>query len=251
MWGLHNHTELETVFASVDMFMEHTVGPAIAIRDDLDPSVALGVGEFGVALHGDIDSTCSQVVAEQPSFQLAAAAVMGYGYGLLAERGIDFVLQSQYTGHSAGTPFAAAPGGVLRRNYYPGLALYNWTTGALQPRSVVNQIIVAHLEPGVDLLVAPPSVRPFPSSVYALGFDSPHGSRKLLLVNKAAAPTTVSVDEALRGGTAWLVDETYTNQPSPRVVRDIGALLALPAFATAVLVRSSPANARPVGPLEG
>jgi hypothetical protein len=39
-----------------------------------------------------------QVVAFRPSFQLAAAAVFGYGFGLLAERGVDFVLQSQYQG---------------------------------------------------------------------------------------------------------------------------------------------------------
>ena len=78
---------------------------------------------------------------------------MGYGFGLLAERGVDFVLQSQYTGHSAGTKFPSVVGGKLVSNYYPGLALYNWTTGALQPRSVVNQIIVAHLKPGSDIII--------------------------------------------------------------------------------------------------
>eukprot|EP01050_Picozoa_sp_SAG11_P055087 SAG11_NODE_33468_length_277_cov_0.584270_1_plen_92_part_11 len=81
-----------------------------------------------------------------------AAAVFGYGYGQLAERGIDFVLQSQYTGHAVGSMFE---GKKLEHNYYPGLALYNWTSGALQPRSVVNQMIVAHLEPGVDRILPP------------------------------------------------------------------------------------------------
>ena len=93
------------------------------------------------------------MVALRPSYQLAAAAVMGYGFGLLAERGVDFVLQSQYTGHSAGTKFPSVLGGKLLSNYYPGLALYNWTTGDLQPRSVVNQIIVAHLKPGSDIII--------------------------------------------------------------------------------------------------
>ena len=72
-------------------------------------------------------------------------------WGILAERGIDLVLQSQYTGHAAGTQFAGVPGGVLGRNYYPGLALYNWSTGALQPRSVVNQVILLDLTISTDM----------------------------------------------------------------------------------------------------
>ena len=229
-WGLKSPSELETVFPQVDKFMTSTVDAVIALRDELAPTVGLALGEFGVTLRHDIDSRCHQVVAEKPEYQLMAAAVFGYGFGQLAERGIDFVLQSQYTGHAAGGIFE---GRKLEHNYYPGLALYNWSTGALQPRSVVNQIIVAHLEPGVDRIM--PSNYSGDAALYTLGFSSPT-CRKLLLVNKAATSTVAPLDKELQGGTMYVVDESYVGGASPRVVTRVGGEVTLTAFATAVIV---------------
>ena len=235
-WGLADPAEFETVFPAVDEFMAGTVDSTIALRDELDPSVGLAMGEFGVTLRDDIDSSCHQVVAELPLFQLMAAAVFGYGYGQLAQRGIDFVLQSQYTGHAAGDRFQ---GRTLTHNYYPGLALYNWSTGALQPRSVVNQIIVAHLKPDVDEMLSHNNT----ATLYSQGFVSAAtGVHKLLLVNKASVAVHIPVDTKLHGGTMYCVDETYTTQPSPRVVTAIGVELELPAFATAVVVAKTAAT---------
>ena len=155
----------------------------------------------------------------------------------MAERGVDLVLQSQYTGHAAGTPFETIAGGRLKSNYYPGLALYNWTTGALQPRSVVNQIIVAQLDVGVDVVIGSSNST---ASVYALELASSAGARKALLVSKRATAQEVSVASVLGGATsatAWIVDEAYRTQPSPRVVNAEGSL-KLSGFATAVLVQS-------------
>jgi len=156
----------------------------------------------------------------------------------MAERGVDLVLQSQYTGHAAGTPFEAIAGGRLQSNYYPGLALYNWTTGALQPRSVVNQIIVAQLEVGSDVVIGSSSST---ASVYALELASSARTRKALLVSKRATAQEVSVASVLGGATsatAWIVDETYQTERSPRVVRNAEGSLKLSGFATAVLVQS-------------
>ena len=229
-WGLRDE-QLPALFDEVDSFANQTVDLFVSLRAELAPSIELGVSEFGVTLSNDIDSKCAQIVANRPSFQLAAAAVFGYGFGLLAERGIDFVLQSQYTGHAAGTPF---DGKILPSNYYPGLALFNWSTGALQPRSVVNQIIVAHLEPGVDRMIL--SGQNSSSSVYSLGFVSAAGAHKLLLVNKVPTPSRVAIDAQLQGGTVWMVDGSYVSGVSPRKVASVGTSLSLPPFAVCVVV---------------
>jgi len=103
---------------------------------------------------------------------------MSFGWGLMAERGIDLVLQSQYTGHSAGTPFLGSKQ-TLPRNYYPGLALYNYSTAELQPRSVVNQVIVARFDVGRDRVLLPPTSTNGSSSsnasVYSLTLETPSG----------------------------------------------------------------------------
>ena len=182
-------------------------------------------------------------------YQLAAAGVMGYGYGIMAERGVDLVLQSQYTGHAAGTPFAAVNGGVLVRNYYPGLALFNWTTGGLQPRSIVTQVLSAHLDVGSDTVLSGPAAATNEATdVYALALESAGGDnsaalsrRKVILVNKRSTPRQVDIAKALHGAasTAYVVDQTYTDQPSPRVEAVAsGEAITLPAFATAVVVQT-------------
>lgn len=240
-WGLANITEYESVFVPVDEYL-NVVDAAIAIVQTLAPSVGVAQGEYGVTLHGDIDSQCDQVAATMPAFQLVAAAVMGYGYGSFAARGLDFVLQSQYTGHQAGSPWGNEHGG-FPHNYYPSLAMYNWTTGTLQPRAVVIQIINAQLHPGSDRVVLSDYSggnerdMPVPPSVYTLEFVSEDGrTTKLLLVNKAATAATIAMSTTLQGGSAWVVDETYTTAPSPRHVSNVGGSLTLTAFATAIVV---------------
>ena len=99
---------------------------------------------------------------------------------------------------------------------------------------MVNQIIVAHLEPGVDRIIPSGHNR---SDVYALGFASESGARKLLLVNKLPSTSLVRLDAQLRGGTAWMVDSSYTFEASPRKIESVGASLRLPPFATAVVVK--------------
>ena len=101
---------------------------------------------------------------------------MSFGWGLMAELGIDLVLQSQYTGHSAGTRFLGNK--TLPRNYYPGLALYNYSTAQLQPRSVVNQVIVARFDVGRDRVLLPPAstnIISNNSGVYSLTLETPSG----------------------------------------------------------------------------
>jgi hypothetical protein len=240
-WGLANITEYESVFAPLEEYL-NVVDSAIAIVHTLAPSVGIAQGEFGVTLHGDIDSECDQVVATMPTFQLVAAAVMGYGYGSFAARGLDFVLQSQYTGHQAGSPWGNEHGG-FPHNYYPSLSMYNWTTGIVQPRAVVIQIINAQLHPGFDRVVlsdysdGEERSMSMPKSVYTLQFVSQDGrTAKLLLVNKAATAATIPMSTTLKGGSAWVVDETYTTVPSPRHVSNVGESLTLTAFATAIVV---------------
>ena len=152
--GTAGPAAFEAVFDQVDAFVKSTIDTMVRLRREHFPDTLLSLGEWGVEPQHDIDSACDQAVARDPMYQLAAAGVMGYGYGAMAERGIDLVLQSQYTGHAAGTPFTGELK-VLLRNYYPGLALYNWTTGALQPRSVINQVLSAHLDVGSDAVLLP------------------------------------------------------------------------------------------------
>jgi len=108
----------------------------------------------------------------------------------------------------------------------------------LQPRSVVNQIIVAQLEVGSDLVLGSSNST---ASVYALELASSAGTRKALLVSKRATAQELSVASVLGGATsatAWIVDETYQTERSPRVVRNAEGSLKLSGFATAVLVQS-------------
>ena len=158
-------------------------------------------------------------------------------YPNIPHKSIGFQSRSDWCGRMGqGTTFAAVPGGILRENYYPGLALYNCSTGALQPRSVVNQIISAHMHVGVDTVLGSAAST---AAVYALTLESPNGLRKALLVNKRNSDVTFELRPLLNGSaTAWVVDATYAHQPSPRVESGVSGSLRLPAFATAVLVQS-------------
>ena len=112
-----------------------------------------------------------------------------------------------------------------------------------------HQVLSAHLDVGVDtvLLPAPPNGTPT-AHVYSLVLESgaaggggggATSGRKVLLVNKKATAQRVDVTSALggRAATAYVVDQTYTTQPSPRVEAvAAGGTITLPAFATAVVV---------------
>lgn len=118
---------------------------------------------------------------------------MSFGWGLMAERGIDLVLQSQYTGHSAGTAFLGNK--TLPRNYYPGLALYNYSTAELQPRSVVNQVIVARFDVGRDRILLPSGSTNSTSnnaSFYSLTFETPSGCVQAAVITLCVPATSVN-----------------------------------------------------------
>ena len=58
-WGLKDE-DLTELFKTVDTFMEQTVDLFVSLRAELAPTAELAVSEFGVSLHRDIDSECSQ-----------------------------------------------------------------------------------------------------------------------------------------------------------------------------------------------
>ena len=60
----------------------------------------------------------------------------------------------------------------------------------------------------------------------------------MLIVNKGMDPVDVNIDTQLRGGIGWVVDSTYTTQPSPRKISVVGTQLHLLPFATAVVVKT-------------
>jgi hypothetical protein len=140
--------------------------------------------------------------------------VYAYVYAELAKLGIEYAGESQLVGYPT---------------QWPSVTMVDWETGQPNARYWVLKLIHGNFGPG-DKLIATNMDTP---AVYALGFLTRDGQRKVLLVNKHDRTFLASIPGAA-GGRLEVVDQQTALQP-PAVSQLPGDDVTLSGFAVAVV----------------
>lgn len=182
-----------TFFEQADRFLA-TVRYIEAIRQRLSPSTRTTVNEIGsISADDGGQSKPGHIVKPIPdSYWNLSGATFAYVFGHLAFLGIDLAGESQLVGYPT---------------QFPSVSMVDWNTGAPNARFRVLELLKNNFGPG-DKIVAVSSGTPY---VYALGFITRGGKRKLLLVNKRDRETELKLPHSARE--IRLVDQTTKGDP--------------------------------------
>ena len=204
-----------TFFDQADKFLD-IVRYIEAIRQRLAPGTRTTVDEIGSIYSTDFgQGEPGYVLKPLPkAYWNLSAATYAYVYAGLARQGLDVAGESQLVGYPT---------------QFPSVSMVDWETGQPNARYWVLKLIRDNFGPG-DKLVETVSAIPH---VYAQGFLTPEGSRKILLVNKRDRSFELSVLGAA-GATLEFVDQT-TGQEPPASTRVSGTKVELRGFAVAVV----------------
>jgi hypothetical protein len=155
-----------TFFEQADHFLD-TVRYVESIRRRLSPQTQTMLNEIGTIRAEDIgQADPSTSSAPLPvSYWNLSAAVYAYLYAQLAQLGIDVVGESQLVGYPS---------------QFPSVSMIDWTTGRPNARYWVLKMLRENFGPGDKLT----ETKIATSSVYAQGFITPQGKKRILLINK-------------------------------------------------------------------
>jgi len=199
-----------TFFEQADHFLD-VVRYIESIRQRLSPNVGTDTDELGAILPDD------NILLRAPipeSYWNLCGAMYAYLYAQLATLGIEVVGESQLVGYPT---------------QFPSVSMVDWNTGRPNGRSWVLKLLRDNFGPG-DKLVETQAGLP---SVYAQGFATGDGKRKILFINKRSRPAVVSIPSAT-GAQVDFVDQTTALNP-PGSVKLPGEELGLDGFAVAVV----------------
>jgi len=190
------------------------------IRERLSPQTGTTVDEMGAIEDDDSHQGEPGHVSKPlpPAYWNLCAALYAYVYGNLSRLGINALAESA---------LAQLPG------FYPSVTMVDWSTGQPNARYWVLKLIRQNFGPG-DVVVEASSASP---DVYAQGFITPDGKRKVLLVNKRDRPFRVSMPGS-SGGDVQYVDQQTGSNPA-RDARVSADTLTLGGFAVAVVTLPS------------
>jgi len=182
-----------TFFDQADRFLA-TARYIEAIRQRLSPSTRTTVNEIGsISADDGGQSEPGHVTKPIPdSYWNLSGATFAYVFGNLAFLGIDIAGESQLVGYPT---------------QFPSVSMVDWNTGAPNARFRVLELLKNNFHAG-DKIVAASSGTPY---VYALGFITPDGKRKLLLVNKRDREVELKLPHAARE--IRFVDQTTRGAP--------------------------------------
>ena len=141
-----------------------------SLRDQYRPNAKTSLNELGIF------SGQREFGLTDPYWNLSGA-VYAYLFGKMCLAGADIAGMSQ---------LMAQPGN------FPDVSMVDWNTGNPNARARVLELIVSTMGPGDTL------VKTFTSdttSVYALGFITPNGERKALVVNKIADSVAITFQQ--------------------------------------------------------
>ena len=194
-----------SLFNQADHFLD-VVNYIESIRKKLSPGTRTDVDEVGTILHNP-----NRII---PDFYWnLSAAMFAYVYSHLARMGIDIVAASQFTEYPAD---------------FPSFSLVNMKTGQPNARFWVIKLLQHNVRPG-DKLVDTALTCP---SVYAQGFVTRKGERKVLLINERNRAVRWSF---LAGASRGRVLEVTTGSNPPGHACLTGNQVRLGPFAVAVV----------------
>lgn len=203
-----------TFFEQADQFLT-TVRYIEAIRQRLSPSTETTVDEIGSISADDGEQGSPGHVAKPipDSYWNLSGATFAYVFGELASLGIDIAGESQLVGYPT---------------QFPSVSMVDWSTGAPNARFRILELLKNNFGPG-DKIVAVSSGMPY---VYGLGFITPAGKRKLLLVNKRDREIDLKLPEPARE--IQFVDQTTKGEPATEPLNS--ANVKLRGLSVAVLI---------------
>ena len=161
-----------------------------SIRQRLSPKTQTDLDELG-CIPADDNAVPRKAIPD--SYWNLCGAVYGALYGELARFGIDVAGESQMVGYPS---------------QFPGVSMVDWNTGQPNARYWVLKLLHDNFGPG-DKLVDTTSAIPH---VYAQGFVTRDGQRKLLLVNERDRDFDLSIAGS-NGAEVVYVDQTTGFQP--------------------------------------
>ncbi len=198
-----------TFFEQADRFIA-TVRYIEAFRQRLSPGTRTTIDEIGSISADDLaQGQPGHVTAPIPeSYWHLSGATYAYVFGQLATLGIDVAGESQLVGYPT---------------QFPSVSMVDWNTGAPNARYRVLELL-KHNFGGTYKVVQTEAGSPY---VYALGFVTGEGKRRLLLVNKrdrdieltlpAGAQEVEFVDQTTR-------DQAPRKEPAPSGMFTLRAL---------------------------
>lgn len=207
-----------TFFAQADRFLS-TVHYVESIRQRLSPRTRTTIDELGSIYSSDFDQDKPDY-AYQPlpeSYWNLSGATFAYLYAELAKLGIDVAGESQLVGYPS---------------QFPSVSMVDWNTGQPNARYWVLKLIHDNVGPG-DKLVDTSSTTPY---VYAQGFLSHDGSRRVLLVNKRNRAFEISIPGGRGGGVQYVDQSTGSGPPASFAISN--DTLPLQGFGVAVVTLS-------------
>jgi hypothetical protein len=184
-----SEVEQYTVFDQVAGFI-NSVRFIESIRQRLSPQTQTDLNELGC---GAANDNAGPRKAFPDSHWNLSGAVYAYLYGELARFGIDVAGESQM---------------VALPSNFPDITMVDWNTGQPNARYWVLKLLHDNFGPGDKLVDTTSATR----HVYAQGFVTRQGQRKLLLVNKRDRVIEVSVPES-QGSEVTYVDQSTSFQP--------------------------------------
>jgi hypothetical protein len=178
-----------TVFDQAAGFL-NSVRYLESIRRRLSPNTQTDLDELG-CIPADDNSVPRKPIPD--SYWNLCGALYAFLYGELARFGIDVAGESQMVGYPS---------------QFPGVSMVDWNTGQPNARYWVLKLLHDNFGPG-DKLVDTTSEIPY---VYAQGFVTRDGQRKLLLVNQRDRDFDLSIAGS-NGAEVMYVDQTTGFQP--------------------------------------
>jgi hypothetical protein len=178
-----------TFFEQADHFLD-TVRYVESIRHRLAPQTQTMLNEIGTIRPEDIGPAAPLPT----SYWNLSAAVYAYLYAQLAELGIDVVGESQLVGYPT---------------QFPSVSMIDWTRGRPNARYWVLKLLRDNFGPGDKLT----ETKLATSSVYAQGFVTPRGEKKVLIVNKRDRVAQLLMPDAIRARMEVVDQDTKFNPP--------------------------------------
>jgi len=204
-----------TFFEQAEKFLD-IVRYIEAIRQRLSPRTRTTIDEIGSIYSSDFGQDRADYAFKPlpESYWNLSAATYAYVYAELARQGIDVAGESQLVGYPT---------------QFPSVSMVDWSTGQGNARYWVLKLIRDSFGPG-DKLVETSSAIPY---VYAQGFVTRGGQRRVLLVNERDRAFEISLPGA-EGAEMQFVDQTTATRP-PASTRLTGDKLELRGFGVAVV----------------
>jgi Glycosyl hydrolases family 39 len=190
-----------TFFNQADQFLA-VVRWAQSVRRRLSPNIQTDIDEIGTQSGTDgTGMPPSYVPPPIPnSYWNLSGAMFAYLYGELSKLGVEIAGESQLLGYPT---------------QWPSVSMVDWNTGQPNARFWVLKLLRTNFGPG-DKLVEAATGTP---SVYGLGFVTPDGKHKILLVNKRNRTIVASIPGASGGGLEVVDQQTALQPPASAQLR--------------------------------